>query len=238
VSDPELSKLRDAAIRECILLYKKNAQEFPLGTGEGAYERKMLAAYPIHPDLFERLYEDWSTLDKFQPTRGVLRLLARVINRLWEGQDRSLLIMPSSIPLDDGTVRSELTRYLPDVWEPIITQDVDGVESMPAELDRTMPTLGRVSAARRVARAIYMGTAPGSDGKNPGIDDRSVRLGCVQPGEAVATFGDALRRVSDRAKYIHQDQNRYWISTKPISTAWPKTAPPRCSPIPTRCGTR
>lgn len=215
VSNPELAKLRDATIRECILLYKKHAQEFPPGTGEGAYERKMLAAYPIHPELFERLYEDWSTLDKFQRTRGVLRLLARVINRLWEGQDRSLLIMPSSIPLDDGAVRSELTRYLPDVWEPIITQDVDGPESMPAELDRTLPTLGRVSAARRVARAIYMGTAPGSDGKNPGLDDRAVRLSCVQPGEAVATFGDALRRVSDRAKYIHQDQSRYWISTKP-----------------------
>lgn len=59
-----------------------------------------------------------------------------------------------------------------------------------------------------------MGTAPGADNKNPGIDDRKVRLGCVQPGESVATFGDALRRITDRAKYIHQDQNRYWVSTK------------------------
>jgi predicted AAA+ superfamily ATPase len=175
----------------------------------------LLNAYPIHPELFRRLYEDWSTLDKFQRPRGVLRLLAKVVHRLWESQDGSLLIMPSSAPMYDGAVRSELTRYLPDVWEPIISQDVDGEHSLPLELDRTTPNLGKVSACRRVARTLYVGTATGADqNKNQGIDDRRVRLGCVQPGEALAVFGDAFRRLSDRAKYIHQDGNRYWINTK------------------------
>jgi len=215
ISDADLTKHRDATIREFRNLYRTNAAEFPGDVAEMAYEKKMLAAYPIHPELFARLYGDWSTLDKFQRTRGVLRLLARVINRLWEGGDKSLMIMPCSVPLDDGAVRSELTRYLPDVWEPIITTDVDGPESLPAEIERASPTMARVHAARRVARAIYLGTAPGSDGQNPGIDDRLIKLACAQPGEAPATFGDALRKISDRARHIHQDQNRYWISTKP-----------------------
>ena len=120
--------------------------------GVQPYEKKMLAAYPIHPELFERLYEEWSTLDKFQRTRGVLRLLARVIHRLWEGGDKNLVIMPCSIPLDDGAVRSELTRYLPDVWDPIIMIDVDGPDSLPAEIERTSPNMARLHAARRVAR--------------------------------------------------------------------------------------
>ena len=47
------------------------------------------AAYPIHPELFDRLYNEWSTLDKFQRTRGVLRLMAAVIHELWEKQDGS-----------------------------------------------------------------------------------------------------------------------------------------------------
>ena len=124
------------------------------------------------------------------------------------------MILPSSVPMYDGAVRNELIQYLPEVWEPIISQDVDGEHSLPLEIDRASPNLGKVSACRRVARTIYVGTAPGADHKNPGIDDRRVRLGCLQPGEAIATFGDALRRIADRAKYIHQDQNRYWISTK------------------------
>ncbi len=205
---------REAVVRAFAKMYKDGADDFPMGCGEKAYERELTNAYPIHPELFRRLYDDWSTLDKFQRTRGVLRLLAKVVHRLWESQDASLMILPSSVPMFDGAVRSELTRYLPDVWEPIISQDIDGEHSLPLELDRSSPNLGKLSACRRVARTLYMGTAPGADHKNPGIDDRRVRLGCVQPGEPIATFGDALRRIGDRAKYIHQDQNRYWVSTK------------------------
>ena len=46
--------------------------------------------------------------------RGVLRLMASVIHTLWEKGDRSPLILPSMIPIDDPRVQSELTRYLSD----------------------------------------------------------------------------------------------------------------------------
>jgi len=206
---------RDAAIAAFSKMYRDNAGDFPSECGEGSYRDEMQASYPIHPELFRRLYDDWSTLDRFQRTRGVLRLLAKSIHRLWESQDGSLMIMPSAMPMDDAAVKSELTKYLPDVWEPIISQDVDGPNSMPLDLDQDNPTLGRYSACRRVARALYMGTAPGAVSQNPGIGDQRIKLACAQPGETVAAFGDALRRVSDRGTYIHQDGNRYWISTRP-----------------------
>ncbi|MBX3269805.1 MAG: DUF499 domain-containing protein [Sandaracinaceae bacterium] len=215
IADKESFAARDAIIEAFAKMYRESPQEFPPGSAEGAYRRELEAAYPIHPELFRRLYDDWSSLDKFQRTRGVLRLLANVIHRLWESQDSGLLILPSSIPLDDPGVRSEVTRYLDDHWEPIIDQDIDGPHSLPLELDRAAPNLGRYSACRRVTRSLYVGTAPGASGKNPGIDDRAVRLACAQPGEAIATFGDALRRVSDRARHIHQDGSRYWVSPKP-----------------------
>jgi len=206
---------RDTVIDGFYRMYQSSPSDFPSGCTDGDYKRKLTACYPIHPELFDKLYGEWSTLDKFQRTRGVLRLLAKVIHRLWTNNDKGLLIMPSSIPMDDPAVKSELIRYLPDVWEPIISEDVDGPNSLPFRLDSEfISTLGRFSASRRVSRTLYMGTAPGSTGKNPGIDDRFVKLGCSQPGEAQATFGDALRRVSERAKHIHQDGNRYWISTK------------------------
>ena len=72
---------------------------------EMAYVERIKTAYPIHPEVFDRLYEDWSTVDRFQRTRGVLRLMAAVINSLWESDDRSPLILPCSIPLDDGRVQ-------------------------------------------------------------------------------------------------------------------------------------
>lgn len=205
ITDKDAFAARDAAIDAFARLYSDNKADFPSGCGEGAYRKRLESAYPIHPDLFDQLYGEWSTLDKFQRTRGVLRLLAKVIHRLWETNDAGLLILPASIPVDDPGVKSELTRYLDDVWEPIISEDVDGPNSLPLDLDRGNANFGRYSACRRVARTLYMGTAPGAKGKNPGIDDRRVKLGCTQPGEAPATFGDALRRISDKAKHVHQD---------------------------------
>ncbi len=40
----------------------------------------------------------------------------------------------------------------------------------------------------------------------------------MQPGEAVATFGDALRRLTDSATYLYVDGKRYWYSTQPTVT--------------------
>ncbi|MGE4067441.1 MAG: Swt1 family HEPN domain-containing protein [Vicinamibacterales bacterium] len=212
---PDAVPDRDAAIDQFIRLYRNNQTSFPAECNDPDYRDRMVRSYPIHPELFRRLYDDWSTLDRFQRTRGVLRLLAKVVHRLWVDDDRTLLILPASVPMDDGSVKSELTRYLHDQWEPIISQDIDGPDSRPYALDKQVSTLGRYSAARRVARTLYVGTAPGSDSNQPGIGAERVLLGASQPGETLGTFSDALRRLSDEGQNIHQDGNRYWVSSKP-----------------------
>jgi hypothetical protein len=37
----------------------------------------------------------------------------------------------------------------------------------------------------------------------------------VLPGEAIATFGDALNRLSAQATYLYADQGRYWYGVQP-----------------------
>ena len=65
------------------------------------YEQRITAAYPIHPEVFDRLYTDWSTLVTIQRTRGVLRLMAAVIHSLWEKGDRSPLTLPANLSIDE-----------------------------------------------------------------------------------------------------------------------------------------
>ena len=218
IADPQLFAARDAVVRGFAELYWGQGQEFPAVCREGEYERRMKAAYPIHPELFDRLYIDWSSLDKFQRTRGVLRLMAAVIHTLWERHDSSLLILPATVPIDERTVQSELTRYLDDPWVPVIEKDVDGPHSLPLQIDQGNPNLGRYSACRRVARTLYLGSAPTLHTATKGLEDRQVKLGCAQPGEAVATFGDALRRLTDHATHLYVDGRRYWYSTQPSVT--------------------
>ncbi len=218
LGDPGRFALRDAVIDHYVRMYQHQANEFPAECREADYKRRMQAAYPIHPELFDRLYSDWASLEKFQRTRGVLRLMAAVIHSLWERNDASLLIMPGMVPLDDSNVQREVTRYLEDNWAPIIEADVDGPSSVPLKLDRANPNLGRYSASRRVARTIFLGSAPIVHAANPGLDDRHIKLGCVQPGESIATFGDALRRLANETTHLYVDGNRYWYSTQPSVT--------------------
>ncbi|MCG8554136.1 MAG: Swt1 family HEPN domain-containing protein [Proteobacteria bacterium] len=209
---------RDTVAREFFDFYRSQQQEFPPDCRDAEYEKRLRAAYPIHPEVFDRLYSDWSTLVKFQRTRGVLRLMAAVIHSLWEKGDRNPLILPSNIPIDDPRVQFELTRYLSDNWVPVIEKDVDGPSSLPLRLDGEVPNLGKFAACRRVARTIYLGSAPTPTAANRGLEDRRVRLGCVMPGESPAVFGDALRRLAAAATYLYQDGPRYWYSTQPTVT--------------------
>jgi predicted AAA+ superfamily ATPase len=229
ITSKENFTARDAVVRAFTELYKSQAAEFPSECREADYKRRLEEAYPIHPELFDRLYSDWSSLETFQRTRGVLRLMAKVIHILWEHDDKSLMILPASMAIDHSEVQQELTRYLEDNWVPIIEKDVDGPNSLPKAIDADNPNLGRYSACRRVARTIYLGSAPTLRGANRGIEDRRIKLGCVQPGETPAIFGDALRRLTDQATYLYVDgNNRYWISTQPNVT---RTAQDRATQI-------
>jgi len=209
---------RDTVAKAFADLYRTQHQEFPLECRDSTYEHRLKAAYPIHPELFDRLYSDWSTLVKFQRTRGVLRLMASVIHSLWERGDRNPFIMPCNVSIDEPRVQFELTRYLSDNWVPVLEKDVDGPNSLPLKIDGEVPNLGRVSACRRVARTIYLGSAPTVTAANRGIEDRRVKLGCVMPGESPAVFGDALRRMTTAATYLYADSARYWYSTQPTVT--------------------
>jgi Protein of unknown function (DUF499) len=211
-------KQRDLTARAFADLYQAQAAEFPPECRAGDYERRIQAAYPIHPEIFDRLYTDWSTLVKFQRTRGVLRLMAAVIHSLWEKGDRSPLILPSTIPIDEPRVQFELTRYLSDNWVPIIEKDVDGPNSLPLRIDGEVPNLGKLSATRRVARTIYLGSAPTAAAAHRGLEDQRVKLGCVMPGESPAVFDDALRRLASAATYLYQDGPRAWYATQPTVT--------------------
>lgn len=214
---------RDVVIRAFASQYREQRTEFPSGVAEQDYIRRMTASYPIHPELFDRLYGDWSTLDKFQRTRGVLRLMATVVHELWSTGDKSLLIMPATIPIQSQGVRAELLRYLENGWGPVIETDIDGPNALPLLLDQENANLGRLSAARRVARTVFIGSAPDATALRDntvgrGIDDTHIKLGCSQPGERSEIFGDALRYLASRSTYLVTDRQRYWYSLQQTVT--------------------
>ena len=204
----------DVVARTFTEFYARHRGEFPTGAAELAYEERIKAAYPIHPELFDRLYEDWSTLQRFQRTRGVLRLLSAVIYELWRAGDAAPLIMPGGVPLDADRVRTELTQYLEDDFKPVLDTDIDGDGSTPAGVDRDRPMLGQRKVTRRIARAIFLGSAATLKAAHKGIEQPGVWLGVAVPGDTVGNFGSALHLLSDRATYLYSDGDRYWYDVQ------------------------
>jgi predicted AAA+ superfamily ATPase len=120
----EQDAARDLIVQKFMDHYLLYASEVPSEVMQPGYRASMRTAYPIHPELFDRLYKDWSTLERFQRTRGVLRLVATVVYALWISGDRSPVILPASIPLDNAKVFDELANHLDDSWKPIVDADV------------------------------------------------------------------------------------------------------------------
>src|SRR5205823_42825 len=58
-------------------------------------------------------------------------------------------------------------------------------------------------------------SAPRAGSPHRGIEVERVRLGCAFPGQAVAIYGDALNRLSDRATFLYVENARYWYGTQP-----------------------
>ena len=199
-----------ATSRAFVALYHQHADEFPQESRAGGYEDRIKETYPIHPELFDRLYEDWSSLERFQRTRGVLRLMNEVIYALWVGQDHSPLIMPSSIPIATSRVNSELTQYLQDSWKAVIDADVDGPNSEPRRIDESKPLFGQRSVTQRLARTVFFGAAPTIGSAQKGLETQRVFLGTATPGDQPGNFHSALTALSDRATFFYSASGRYW----------------------------
>src|SRR5690606_307003 len=124
--DEDGEKARDATIQAFGKLYRDNGADFPSGAKEAAYREEMRRAYPIHPEVLKRFSEDWSTLEKFQRTRGILKIMANAIYALWRGQSNAPLITLALLPLSEEKVRTAILEPLDRAYGPILQSEVDG----------------------------------------------------------------------------------------------------------------
>ncbi|MDR0630682.1 MAG: DUF499 domain-containing protein, partial [Holosporales bacterium] len=199
-------------------LYYENSSEFPSDTAELEYKKRIQSCYPIHPEIFDRLYGDWASLDTFQRTRGVLRLMAAVIHKLWSSNDSNYMIMPGSIPIYDDKVKSELLRYIPPEWNSIIDTEIDGQNSIPTKKDSAIQRFNQIEACRRVSRTLVLGSAPSSRGQNiRGIEKSRIRLGVMQPYQNISDYNSALDELQDSLTFLYTNdsRSRFWFDTRP-----------------------
>ena len=208
-------RARDETIQAFRRLYRENRADFPADVRESAYEEQMRRAYPLHPEVLRRFSGDWSVLEKFQRTRGILKIMANAVYALWSTQSRAALITPALLPFHDQKVRTALLEPLNRAYGPILQSEVDGDQSLPARIESQRPRLLRARAATLAARAVFFATAPHAGAARGGMTGTELRLACAQPGDQIAIFGEALQELASRSAHLYRDEDRFWFSPQP-----------------------
>ncbi len=208
-------KARTDTISAFRKLYRDHRADFPAEVLETTYAEQMRRAWPLHPELLRRFSGDWSVLEKFQKTRGILKIMANVVYALWSSESNAPIIMPALLPFRDTKVRTALLEPLGDAFGPILQAEVDGEASLTAKIETQRPRFSKTRAATLAARAVFFATAPHNGAARGGMSGTELRLSCAQPGDQIAIYGEALQEIASRSAHLYRDGDSYWFSPQP-----------------------
>jgi len=203
---------KNKVIHDYFTLYQGIKDELPQKARELDFKRKMELAYPFHPDVIDILYEKWGTYPSFQRTRGVLRLLANVVEDLYKSEKNIELILPSDINLENPSIRNEFLRHIGSEYEGVIGSDIAGHEAKAQALDKTNKAWKHL--AERVATAIFFHSFS-ADSSQRGIDLPYIKLATLHTDTIPPMVTEILQKLSGTLWYLNEKNGRYYFSRIP-----------------------
>lgn len=188
------------------------------------YARKLNMSYPFHPELIEMLRQRWGSYHQFQRTRGVLRLLASIVQDLWKRRHNlmgsNVLIHTSDICLENlPTWTSTITSLVGAQWEAVMAADIYGTNSNAKRIDDENPNsaLGQFLLTQGVAKTLLLASLGATT--NKGLTIKELKLCLLRPN--AFRHGDidtALNKLGQTAHYLHSSgtgETAYWFETRP-----------------------
>ncbi|MFB9993405.1 DUF499 domain-containing protein [Deinococcus oregonensis] len=189
-------------------MFEAHKDDLPTEARTTEYRRKMMRAFPFHPELIDLLYEQWGSMQSFQKTRGVLRLLARVIEHGYLATVARPLISLGDVGLEEGEMQATITQTLKDAeWGGALASDLSAPGGRSYQLDKEQGgNYARHRLAQTVASAVFM--ASHSGGTQKGITKPGLNLALMHPeGITPMLITDALDRLKNRLYYLHANGN-------------------------------
>lgn len=182
-----------------------NRDSLPPAPAQDRRVEEFEAGYPLHPELVKVLTQKTGTLGNFQRVRGMLRLLARTVARLWQTRPAdAYAVHTHHIDLGFDPIRLELiTRLKQDIYVPAIRGEIANGEQTPAlaeQLDNG-PFKGLPTYGSYVARCAFMHTLAFNDALR-GLNAEELRYAILSPGTDIAFVDDARKRFVADSAYL------------------------------------
>lgn len=188
--------------------YRDNSSVFPQQALDPAYRDRIAQAYPFHPDLIDVLRDRWGTIQGFQKTRGVLRLLALVVSNLYRKKHGAPLIHIGHIDLAEPEIRRELLGHVdsPPEYESAIGSDIAGLADSKAEImdERIGGDYYRFGLCEGLGTAMFMYAQMGAGGFVGGTKPQ-LWLSVLQPDIIPALAADAYGKLESVLWYMEKE---------------------------------
>jgi predicted AAA+ superfamily ATPase len=164
IGDPKEIRRTARAYAEWLKNHRRQIPEwFPVDQAEKLFT----ATYPFHPTVLSVFERKWQSLPRFQRTRGILRLLAlwvsRVYQQAFQEGSRDPLITLGSAPLADRDFRAAVFEQLgEDRLEAAILSDIAGEEAHAVRLDaEAVESLRKARLHQKVAATVFFESSGG-----------------------------------------------------------------------------
>ncbi len=216
VGDPAERRRTAKAYAAWLRTHRRQIPEwFPVDQAEEIFA----ATYPFHPTVLSVFERKWQSLPRFQRTRGILRLLALWVSRVYQeafrAGGRDALITLGSAPLADRDFRAAVFEQLgEDRLEAAILSDIAGEEAHAVRLDaEAVESIRDARLHRKVAATIFFESSGGQARDQATLPE--IRLAVGEPGLDIGNIETALEDLVQTCYYLHPRGTAYWISHRP-----------------------
>lgn len=203
-------------------MYHNRRTDLPERCDKQEYANKIKKAYPFHPELIDMFRNRWGSDSKFQRTRGVLRLLASIVQDLWKRRDTltgpQTLIHTSDVYLENlNSLTGTITNLMGSNWDSVMTADVYGTSSNARIVDEQDPqsNLGQYHLTQGIATTLLMASV---GVKQKGLSIKELKLCLLRPKAFNHNDVDgALNKLEQRAHYLHSSkvgEASFWFESK------------------------
>lgn len=184
----------------------------PIGIEPSEYRERFLDSYPFMPEVIDVLYHRWGSFHSFQRTRGVLRLLALVIESL---KDKKIpYISLADFDLANPEIRQELIKHIGQEFNSVIAQDITSADSGSKKVDLSLgESYKKLNLGTRVSTAVFMYSF--SAGQEKGATLNEIKRAATTINIPSSTISEVLEQMKNKLFYFQIINDKYLFKNEP-----------------------
>jgi hypothetical protein len=225
IDDDAAGEMADEYVR----LYDDCPSDLPSEAKQSGFRGQIKANYPFHPTFIRFLNEKLASIETFQGTRGVLRVMTLAIRLIWEKRPFAPMIHVGHLDFRNSVMTGEIigSRLRTDSMQVVLNTDVGGprTDALETQLSRAqsrdqanpLPTgiPYHEMAWRTVLVNSLVGRSDGTKGNLYGINESDAMLALLMPDLPAPAIKTALEAIPQYAYYLREQDGRYFASTDP-----------------------